>query len=188
MKQKRADCRSVVRGKRSVSRPSKCSGRTRNSRRGSRPFPAGRQRSFSMRSTTARVSSYEMLSRRSDCWPDPTPNMKPLKTYYDVALHGSQTAVGFGSNTTNMPARVLAAIIRHSDGWNGQKIRLLACSTGVKTGDEYCFAEELANALGVEVKAPNGVLYIMKTGKMYVGPHAEGAMISFTPNQRGRRK
>lgn len=128
------------------------------------------------------------------CFPDDdilneyVKNVKPLKTYYDVALHGSPTAVGFGTTATNMSPRVLAAVIRHSDGWNGQKIRLLSCNTGVKSGDKYCFAEELANALGVEVKAPNGVLYITPQGKIYVGEEKEGEMISFTPNQRRRRK
>ena len=37
-------------------RPSRCSGRTRSSRRGSRPSPAGRRRSSSTRSTTVRGS------------------------------------------------------------------------------------------------------------------------------------
>lgn len=53
-------------------------------------------------------------------------------------------------------------------------------------GENYCFAEELANALGVEVKAPNGTLFIMRNGKMYVGKHGNGKMVSFVPNQRRR--
>ena len=112
----------------------------------------------------------------------------PLKTYFDVAMHGSPTAVGFGTEETNMSPRLLASVIRHSDGWNGQKIRLLSCSTGKQSGDEYCFAEELANALGVEVKAPNDTLFIMPSGKMFVGEDHDGRMISFLPNQRRRRK
>lgn len=115
-------------------------------------------------------------------------NVTPLKTYFDVAMHGSPTAVGFGTTETNMSPRMLASVIRHSDGWNGQKIRLLSCSTGKQTGDDYCFAEELANALGVEVKAPNGTLFILPNGKMKVGLHGEGRMLPFTPNQRQRRK
>ena len=68
--------------------------------------------------------------------------VSPLKTYFDVALHGSPMAVGFGTSETNMSPRLLASIIRHSGGWNGQKIRLLSCSTGKQIGDDYCFAEE----------------------------------------------
>lgn len=114
--------------------------------------------------------------------------VKPLKTYFDVAMHGSSTAVGFGTAETNMSPRMLASVIRHSDGWNGQKIRLLSCSTGKQNGDDYCFAEELANALGVEVKAPNDTLFISAAGNMYVGEDKDGSMVSYFPNQRRRRK
>lgn len=128
------------------------------------------------------------------CFPDGDPlnenvkRLKPLKTYFDVAMHGSQTAVGFGTKELNMSPRLLAAVIRHSKGWNGQKVRLLSCSTGARMENDYCFAEELANALGVEVKAPDDVLFISGAGVLKVGTHGEGNILSFTPNQRGRRK
>lgn len=134
------------------------------------------------------------LANGFSCFPDGDPlteyakEIKPLKNYFDVAMHGSSTAVGFGSNVLNMSPRVLASVIRHSKGWNGQKIRLLSCNTGKKNYDNYCFAEELANALGVEVKAPNGVLFITHNGHVYIGEHKEGMMLSFEPNQRGRKK
>lgn len=114
--------------------------------------------------------------------------VKPLKTYFDVAMHGSQTAVGFGTKELNMSPRLLAAVIRHSKGWNGQKVRLLSCSTGARMENDYCFAEELANALGVEVKAPGDVLFISGAGVLKVGTHGEGNILPFTPNQRGRIK
>lgn len=128
------------------------------------------------------------------CFPDGDPlnenvkRVKPLKTYFDVAMHGSQTAVGFGTKELNMSPRLLAAVIRHSKGWNGQKVRLLSCSTGARMENNYCFAEELANALGVEVKAPDDVLFISGAGVLKVGTHGEGNILPFTPNQRGRRK
>lgn len=128
------------------------------------------------------------------CFPDDdvlsgyVQKVTPLKTYFDVAMHGSPTAVGFGTTETNMSPRMLASVIRHSDGWNGQKIRMLSCSTGKQSGDAYCFAEELANALGVEVKAPNDTLFISATGNMYVGEDKDGRMVSYFPNQRRRRK
>lgn len=128
------------------------------------------------------------------CFPDGDPlnenvkRVKPLKTYFDVAMHGSQTAVGFGTKELNMSPRLLAAVIRHSKGWNGQKVRLLSCSTGARMENDYCFAEELANALGVEVKAPDDVFFISGAGVLKVGTHGEGNILSFTPNQRGRRK
>lgn len=128
------------------------------------------------------------------CFPNGDPlnenvkRVKPLKTYFDVAMHGSQTAVGFGTKELNMSPRLLAAVIRHSKGWNGQKVRLLSCSTGARMENDYCFAEELANALGVEVKAPDDVLFISGAGVLKVGTHGEGNILPFTPNQRGRRK
>ena len=87
-----------------------------------------------------------------------------------------------------MSPRLLAAIIRHTKGWNGQNIRLLSCSTGQRIGDAYCFAEELANVLGVKVKAPNDLLYINVHGQTRIGKTGNGEMILFSPNQRGRRK
>lgn len=114
--------------------------------------------------------------------------VKPLKTFFDVAMHGSPTAVGYGTKEPNMSPRLLASVIRHMDGWNKQNIRLLSCSTGKQTGEEYCFAEELANALGVIVKAPNDEVFITKSGIIYVGKHKEGKMDPFYPNQRRRRK
>lgn len=128
------------------------------------------------------------------CFPDGDPlnenvkRVKPLKTYFDVAMHGSQTAVGFGSEETNMSPRLLASVIRHSNGWNGQKVRLLSCNTGKRIENDYCFAEELANALGVKVKAPTDVLYIPTNGEMYVGDTGEGYFETYKPNERGRVK
>lgn len=128
------------------------------------------------------------------CFPDGDPlnenvkRIKPLKTYFDVAMHGSQTAVGFGSEETNMSPRLLASVIRHSNGWDGQKVRLLSCNTGKRIENDYCFAEELANALGVKVKAPTDVLYIPPNGEMYVGDSGEGYFETYKPNERGRVK
>ena len=54
--------------------------------------------------------------------------------------------------------------------------------------DDYCFAEELANALGGVVKAPNDLLYIMPNGKMCVGEFRGGKFVDNHPNQRRRKK
>lgn len=114
--------------------------------------------------------------------------VKPLKTFFDVAIHGSPTAVGYGTKEPNMSPCLLASVIRHMDGRNKQNIRLLSCSTGKKTGEEYCFAEDFANVFGVIVKAPNDEVFSTKSGIIYVGKHKEGKMDTFYPNQRSRRK
>lgn len=87
-----------------------------------------------------------------------------------------------------MSARLLANLIRHSEEYQGQKIRLLSCSTGEVTGSEACFAEELANALGVEVVAPNKELYVGLHGELQVGKYADGEFVTYEPNHRRRIK
>ena len=52
----------------------------------------------------------------------------------------------------------------------------------IQNGDDYYFAEELANALGVTVKAPNDLLYIMPSGRMYVGEARDGKFVDYHPN------
>lgn len=134
------------------------------------------------------------LENGFSCFPDGDPlteNVKKvelLESYYDVAMHGSPTAVAFGSRKANMSPRLLASIIRHSEGWKGQNIRLISCSTGKRNGDDYCFAEELSNALGVTVIAPNKDLYISRNGEMRVGNNREGSFVVFKPNARRRQK
>ena len=128
------------------------------------------------------------------CFPDGDPlneNAKmvaPIEGFFDVALHGTPRSVFFRSDDQKMSARTLAAIIRHSKDYTGQNIRLLSCNTGKVVGDAYCFAEELANALGVTVTAPNKALYIFHDGRLRVGKLGDGEFVSYAPNQRRRLK
>ena len=112
----------------------------------------------------------------------------PQEGFFDVAMHGSPTAVGVGTKKTNMSARLLASVIRHSKGYTGQDIRLLSCSTGKIVGDDYCFAEELANALGVRVSAPTDTLYVSEHGNLQVGDYGDGSFVTYEPNRRRRIK
>ena len=107
---------------------------------------------------------------------------------FDVAMHGSVSAVAFGGTEANMSPRLLASIIRHSEGYHGQEIRLISCNTGKVSGDDYCFAEELANSLGVTVFAPNDLIFISKNGKIMVGKDGSGSIIPYKPNERKRLK
>lgn len=128
------------------------------------------------------------------CFPDGDPlneNAKmvaPVEGFFDVAMHGTPRSVFFRSSEVKMSARALATIIRHSKGYTGQNIRLLSCNTGKTEGDAYCFAEELANALGVTVTAPNKALYIFPDGRLRVGKLGDGTFVSYKPNQRRRLK
>ena len=116
--------------------------------------------------------------------------VKPEGDFFDVAMHGTQTAVCFGTDRVSMDARELARIILRDPNYRkGQSVRLLSCSTGQQTDDgSYCVAEQIANILGVEVKAPNDTLNFRPNGDLYVGYWGTGEFVTFTPNQRRRRK
>lgn len=115
----------------------------------------------------------------------------PQKGYFDVAMHGTSTAVGFGTETPNMGPRMLANIIKNNPNYNGEKIRLFCCRTGetdALQNWQMCFAEELSNNLGVIVEAPDDLLYINTDGSWYVGRLKNYELTPFYPNQRGRYK
>lgn len=114
--------------------------------------------------------------------------VKSKDGYYDVGMHGTPTAMCFGTDAPNTSPRLLANVIRHIKDYNGENIRLLSCSTGKIVDGNYCFAEELSNALGVCVEAPSDVLYIRSNGTFSVGEEETGKMITYKPNQRGRIK
>lgn len=114
--------------------------------------------------------------------------VKSKNGYYDVGMHGTPTAMCFGTDAPNTSPRLLANVIRCRKDYNGENIRLLSCSTGKIVDGNYCFAEELSNALGVCVEAPSDVLYIRSNGTFSVGEEETGKMITYKPNQRGRIK
>ena len=112
--------------------------------------------------------------------------VEPDGNKFDVAMHGSPTAVAFGGTEANMSPRLLASIIRHSEGYHGQEVRLISCNTGNNSSGDYCFAEELANSLGVTVFAPNDLIFVSKNGKIMVGRDGSGRIIPYKPNERKR--
>gem|GEM_PF-942612 len=114
--------------------------------------------------------------------------VKPDGNKFDVAMHGTSQSVAFGGREVNMSPRLLAAIIKHNKDYNGQEIRLLSCNTGRKTDDDYCFAEELANALGVTVYAPNDLLIFNDDGTFEIGRNNKGFFNAYKPNERRRLK
>ena len=111
--------------------------------------------------------------------------VKPDGDFFDVAMHGSPTGVGFGTEKPSMTARELARVILRDPGYHGQGIRLLSCDTGrIPADGGLCFAEELANALNVTVKAPDNKLFIQQNGSWYIGLSQRTDFQTFTPNQR----
>ncbi|MET7480948.1 RHS repeat-associated core domain-containing protein [Streptomyces sp. NPDC005648] len=118
------------------------------------------------------------------------PKVKPVEGYHDVWIHGSPQGVAPNFNAAEggsvMSHRVLASLIKNDPNYSGGSIRLCSCQTGSSAGT---FAQDLANKLGVEVLAPNGYLYVWRTGRIGVGregaaiggSHFGGAWQSFLP-------
>lgn len=101
--------------------------------------------------------------------------------FFDFAAHGSRDSIEYGSRDKKLTAREVARIIKHNESYHGEKVRLLSCSTG---STEDGFAQQLANALGVEVEAPNDVLIVEPNGNYKIGYDGLGKMIIFKPNIR----
>ena len=95
--------------------------------------------------------------------------------YTDVAIHGNEKFVSVFRKNLNgdkdieikLDQRRLAKFLKHDKGYSGGRIRLLSCKTGSEKGD---FAQNLANKLGVVVRAPSDTLHIYPNGKMVIGP------------------
>lgn len=89
--------------------------------------------------------------------------------FLDVSAHGSVTHIQIKVNGRNvhMNWRALAQLIKRNKQFHKNGIRLLSCNTGSsKTG----FAQNLANKLGVPVKAPDNLLWAYPNGKMIIAP------------------
>ena len=109
-------------------------------------------------------------------------NIPPIDDFYDVALHGSPTYAEFFGEPID--AYTLSNIIRNrSDYQIGTNIRLLSCSTGNTTYTGNCFAQILANELGVKVKAPTDIIYVRPNGSYYIGDDAQGIFKMFYPRK-----
>lgn len=117
--------------------------------------------------------------------------IKPKQGFFDVSMHGEPKLICFGTKKGNMGPSLLAELIKRHPDYNGEKIRLLCCRTGETAflGEEdYCFAEELSNIMGVTVEAPDELLYINHDGTFFVGRKSKTQLVPFEPNQRRRLK
>ncbi len=113
--------------------------------------------------------------------------------YTDVAVHGTPDHVSFIVNDGDkdreieLSHRSLAKFLKADKGYSGGKIRLLSCKTGSEAGS---FAQNLANKLGVVVRAPSDTLHIYPSGRMVIGPdafHNTGRWIDYYPQKRKKR-
>lgn len=96
-------------------------------------------------------------------------NVEQEEGFLDIFIHGSSHFVEY-EHKYKLDAQTMAWIISGRKEFKGQDIRLLSCSTGAVDKHGNCFAQQLANELGVCVKAPIDVLNIgLSDGKLTVG-------------------
>ena len=81
---------------------------------------------------------------------------------YTVDIHG--TADYFTWGNTRLSAGQLADLIRADPAWAGQPIRLISCDTGAGA---YPAAQQLADALGVPVRAPTELAWTNGNGDVW---------------------
>ena len=112
--------------------------------------------------------------------------------FTDVAVHGAPDhievfrMIAGEEKGVVLNHRNLAKFLKADKGYVGGNIRLLSCSTGKETGT---FAQNLANKMGVAVKAPSDTLHIWPNGKMVIGlsPFKNtGKWITYYP-QKGKK-
>lgn len=102
--------------------------------------------------------------------------------YFDFAAHGAPEYIAYGEQGIKMSARDVARIISHNEKYHGQKVRMLSCKTGASDNG---FAQQLANALGVEVEAPTDILVVYPDGRFKIGYMGTGQMKTFKPKGKG---
>jgi hypothetical protein len=94
--------------------------------------------------------------------------IKPKLGFVDVGIHGSPDSffVRHNDEWVSLDHRTLATYIK-KNGWNGEPIRLISCSTGCLPGG---IAKNLANKLGTIVMAPDDTLWSLLNGELTIGP------------------
>lgn len=121
----------------------------------------------------------------------------PEPNTFDVRAHGSFKDMEFfkqdyppNDRRASIDAYTLATILRGRDDYKSfiddckkrgvdPDIRLLACSTGDTTNTGNCFAQLLANELGIRVKAPTDILFAYPNGSFSIGIFNDGEMRPF---------
>jgi hypothetical protein len=93
------------------------------------------------------------------------------KNTFTVGAHGSPLMI-VDQQGIKIKAEKLAEIIKkHPKYKPGMTVRLLSCNTGVSPGErKVSYAQQLADALGAKVEAPNNFLWYFSNGATLVAP------------------
>ena len=105
-----------------------------------------------------------------------------LNGMFDIVAHGNSDLIEIenGNKTIQIKARDAAKLIRKQPGFKKAKsIRLFSCNTGSTVNG---FAQNLANALGKPVYAPNMTIYSNNRGNYWISNGInKGEFIKFIP-------
>ena len=126
--------------------------------------------------------------------------IKPEQGYYDVVIHGKEDSFLFyhpDKKTNNrendlkgwadISHRTISKYVKNQKDYKGESIRLISCETGKLNNG---VAQNLANKLKVNVKAPSDTVWVHPNGKLTIGKRPSqntGAWNIFKP-KNGRRK
>lgn len=103
--------------------------------------------------------------------------IKPLKGYGDIVIHGSPDSLlinGLNGEQWEYTAKEAAEMIRNSQEFHGQPIRLISCQAGAKKNG---IAQQIADELGVEVLAPTEIVNVDINGNMFLSDNGDLAEI-----------
>lgn len=109
-------------------------------------------------------------------------NIPPEENKYHVALHGTPNNAKIYGLTIN--EKTLGNIIKSRNDYHNEEIVLISCNTGNEEQSKVCFAQKLANYLGVTVYAPPRYGAISERGKYYSSNRLGqklGEFVPFTP-------
>lgn len=107
------------------------------------------------------VQGTEKLYRYAD-------KITPIDGFSDIICHGTPDSLlinGLSSEEWYYTAEQAAEIIKNSNEFNGEKIRLVSCQTGAKPDG---IAQQIADILQVEVLAPNEIVNINSDGEIFL--------------------
>lgn len=116
------------------------------------------------------INPNEPLYRNAD-------KIKPLKGYGDIVIHGSPDSLlinGLNGEQWEYTAKESAEMIRNSQEFYGQPIRLISCQAGAKKNG---ITQQIADELGVEVLAPTEIVNIDINVDMFLSDNGELAEI-----------
>nr|DAR93793.1 MAG TPA: minor capsid protein [Caudoviricetes sp.] len=107
---------------------------------------------------------------------------------YIIGAHGSPRSIQL-YDIKGIKPKILSNILANRNDYNGEPIQLMCCSTGKVIGGT-CFAQELADLVGVDVYAPPSDLYINAAGKYFISTksgklYGTECMVRFSPRLEG---